>query len=227
MFGSGASDVISDGIDLRLPGLGYRTTYEKYGKRVLDLVLCLLALPPVLLTSAILLALVALDGANPIFAHRRVGRNGASFSCLKFRSMVPDAQQRLDDLLRADPAARAEWNETRKLAHDPRVTRLGRFLRRMSLDELPQLLNVLRGEMSLVGPRPVVAEELVRYGRDAGAYLARRPGLTGLWQTTGRNELSYDKRVRLDCEYGRRLSLRLDLEILAKTVGVVLRRTGL
>lgn len=219
--------VIADGIRFWPFGNGNRQTYLECGKRVLDLALCLLVLPVVVLLVTALAAVVAIDGANPFFAHARVGRGGASFGCFKLRTMVPDAQQRLDALLKADPAARAEWAETRKLARDPRVTPLGRFLRQTSLDELPQLLNVLRGEMSLVGPRPVTADELARYGRHVDAYLALRPGLTGLWQTMGRNDVSYQRRVQLDCEYGRRTSLWLDLSILARTVTVVLRRTGL
>lgn len=221
------ASAVADGVAYWPPGDERRQAYVRYGKRGLDLALCLIILPVVVLLVAALAAVVALDGASPFFAHTRVGRGGKSFGCLKLRSMVPDAQQRLEALLEADPAARAEWTGTRKLARDPRVTRFGRLLRRTSLDELPQIVNVFRGEMSLVGPRPVPADELVRYGHHVDAYLALRPGVTGLWQTMGRNELSYQKRVQLDCVYKRRLCLLLDLRILAKTVTAVLRRTGL
>jgi exopolysaccharide production protein ExoY len=140
--------------------------------------------------------------------------------------MVPNADQVLRGLLEKDPELRAEWIRDRKLRRDPRVTRLGHFLRRTSLDELPQLLNVLRGEMSLVGPRPVVREELLRYGRNVDRYLAARPGITGLWQVTGRNNTDYRRRVVLDTYYVRKQNLLLDLYILARTIGVVLRGNG-
>jgi lipopolysaccharide/colanic/teichoic acid biosynthesis glycosyltransferase len=140
--------------------------------------------------------------------------------------MVPNADQVLRDLLESNPELRAEWVRDHKLRNDPRVTRLGRFLRRTSLDELPQLLNVLRGEMSLVGPRPVVREELLRYGRNVKTYLAAKPGITGLWQVTGRNDTDYRRRVVLDTYYVRNQNLLLDLYILAKTTAVVLGGNG-
>jgi lipopolysaccharide/colanic/teichoic acid biosynthesis glycosyltransferase len=161
-----------------------------------------------------------------IYRHWRVGRNGQMFSCLKFRTMVPNADQVLRDLLESDPELQAEWVRDHKLRNDPRVTRLGRFLRRTSLDELPQLMNVLRGEMSLVGPRPVIREELLRYGRNVNTYLAAKPGITGLWQVTGRNDTDYRRRVVLDTYYVRNQNLLLDLYILAKTTGVVLGGNG-
>ena len=179
--------------------------------------------------SPLILAIVFLmrkGRGSVIYRHRRVGRDGQMFSCLKFRTMIPDADQVLRDLLESDPALRAEWVRDHKLRHDPRVTRLGRFLRRTSLDELPQLVNVLRGEMSLVGPRPVVREELLRYGRNVGTYLAVKPGITGLWQVTGRNDTDYRRRVVLDTYYVRNQNLLLDLYILAKTTGVVLGGSG-
>jgi len=171
--------------------------------------------------------LVRADGGPVFFAHRRVGRDGAEFGCLKFRSMGADSQQRLAALLAADPAARAEWEATRKLRRDPRVTRFGRFLRGASLDELPQLLNVLRGEMSLVGPRPVQRAELERfYGAAAAYYMAVRPGITGLWQVSGRSETSYAQRVALDVAYVARGSLWQDIRILLRTPFAVLSRRG-
>jgi Undecaprenyl-phosphate galactose phosphotransferase WbaP len=166
------------------------------------------------------------DGASVIYRHRRVGRGGQMFSCLKFRTMVPNADQVLRGLLEDNPEFQAEWVRDHKLRHDPRVTPLGRFLRRTSLDELPQLWNVLRGEMSLVGPRPVVREELLRYGRSVSIYLAAKPGITGLWQVTGRNNTDYRRRVVLDTYYVRNQNLLLDLYILGKTTGVVLGGNG-
>ncbi|MEO0972370.1 MAG: sugar transferase, partial [Pseudomonadota bacterium] len=166
--------------------------------------------------------LIRLSGGPILFRQRRIGRRGEMFSCWKFRTMVPDAQQALQRVLDADPAARAEWQRDQKLRDDPRVTRIGNFLRRTSLDELPQLLNVLRGEMSLVGPRPVVKDELVRYGSRARYYLSVKPGLTGLWQISGRNDTSYSRRVALDVFYVKNCSLQFDIWILWRTVGVVL-----
>ena len=160
-------------------------------------------------------------GAPVLFAHARVGRGGATFRCLQFRSMVPDARQALERLLAADPAARAEWERDHKLKDDPRVTPFGRLLRRTSLDELPQLWNVLRGDMSLVGPRPVVPAELERYGEAAVYYLQVRPGLTGLWQVSGRSDVDYERRVALDAWYVRNWTLWYDLLILLKTLLVV------
>ena len=166
------------------------------------------------------------NGGPVIYMHRRVGRGGRMFPCLKFRTMVPDADDALRELLEHNAELQAEWVRDHKLRHDPRVTQLGRFLRRTSLDELPQLVNVLRGEMSLVGPRPVVREELLRYGKNVETYLAARPGITGLWQVTGRNDTDYRRRVVLDTYYVRNQNLFLDLYILAKTTGVVLGGNG-
>jgi undecaprenyl-phosphate galactose phosphotransferase len=179
--------------------------------------------------SPVLLAIFAAmwcEGGPIIYRHRRVGRSGRAFECLKFRTMVPNADQVLRDVLARDATRRAEWARDRKLRNDPRITLVGGFLRRTSLDELPQLWNVLRGEMSLVGPRPVVSEELMRYGRKRRNYLAVLPGLTGLWQVTGRNDTSYRRRVAIDTYYVRNRSLVLDVYILLKTTIVVLRRSG-
>ena len=199
---------------------------REYLKRVFDLVGAVLlgvVFSPLIVVIAVLLQR---EGGFFIFRHRRVGRHGKAFDCLKFRSMVPDADRVLRDLLERHPECRAEWLRDHKLRDDPRVTAVGRFLRRTSLDELPQLWNVIRGEMSLVGPRPVVREELLRYGRCAGMYLAARPGVTGLWQVNGRNNTDYRRRVVLDVYYVRRQSLFLDLYILFKTIYVVLGGRG-
>jgi Undecaprenyl-phosphate galactose phosphotransferase WbaP len=196
-------------------------------KRAMDI----LAAGTLLLLCAPVFALVALiiraDGGPVFYAHERVGRGGRRFGCLKFRSMVTDSQARLAALLAADPAARAEWEATRKLKEDPRVTRIGRLLRATSLDELPQLINVLRGEMSLVGPRPVVAAELAEhFGLAAEHYLSVRPGITGLWQISGRSDTSYAQRVALDTQYAVNPSIWADLRILLRTPLVVLLRRG-
>lgn len=161
-----------------------------------------------------------------IYRHRRVGKGGRTFECLKFRTMVPNADRILHDVLNSDEALKAEWLQGHKLRNDPRITPMGRFLRRTSLDELPQIWNVLRGDMSLVGPRPVIREELLRYGRASSAYLAVKPGITGLWQTMGRNDTDYRRRVAIDVYYVRHRSLRLDAYILAKTVRVVVVGDG-
>jgi lipopolysaccharide/colanic/teichoic acid biosynthesis glycosyltransferase len=166
------------------------------------------------------------DGGPILFAHRRIGLNGRPFRCLKFRSMAVDAEQRLAALLASDPVARAEWAEDHKLRQDPRVTPLGAFLRKASLDELPQLLNVLRGDMSLVGPRPIVEAEVEKYGRRFRDYCAVKPGITGLWQVSGRNDTRYRTRVALDSVYARRRNLGLDAYIIVATVPAVLTRRG-
>jgi lipopolysaccharide/colanic/teichoic acid biosynthesis glycosyltransferase len=198
-------------------------------KRTMDMALSatmLLVLLPVFLAIA---AVVAADGGPAFFSHRRVGRGGRAFGCLKFRSMRPDADRLLAELLARDPSARAEWEATRKLRRDPRVTPIGRLLRATSLDELPQLINVLRGDMSLVGPRPVVQEELDQHYAPAAAaadYLSVRPGVTGLWQVSGRSDTDYRERVALDSHYARNPSLRRDIVLLVLTVAVVLRCRG-
>jgi exopolysaccharide production protein ExoY len=197
-------------------------------KRAFDLVGAAGLLAALLPVFALLAVLVKADGGPALFAHERVGRGGRRFGCLKFRSMVVDSAERLEALLAADADARAEWDGTRKLKRDPRVTPIGRFLRATSLDELPQLINVLRGEMSLVGPRPVLAAELAaHYGPAAAAqYASVRPGITGLWQVSGRCETSYAARVALDLRYVANPSLLSDLRILLKTPSAVLGRRG-
>ncbi len=201
---------------------------RRIAKRAVDIAasLVLLALlAPLFLAIA---TLIRCDGGSALYSHRRIGRGGAGFGCLKFRSMVMDADLRLATHLAAHPEAAAEWAARRKLQNDPRITAIGGFLRRTSLDELPQLINVLRGEMSLVGPRPVVADELrTHYGRaGAAAYLAVTPGITGLWQVSGRSGTSYAERVALDMRYAERLSLKRDLGILLRTIPAVLARRG-
>ena len=185
--------------------------------------LALIVLAPLLLLVALL---VKLDGGPALFLHTRVGAGGREFRCLKFRSMSVHNESILQRLLIRDPAAAAEWAATHKLRNDPRVTWIGRLLRKTSLDELPQLLNVLRLEMSLVGPRPIVRHEVPRYAEDIAYYYEARPGITGLWQVSGRSDLSYERRVRLDCWYVKNWTVWHDIAILAKTLPVILNRKG-
>jgi len=195
-------------------------------KRGFDIVcsitlLCLLS--PLLLLLGVL---VCLDGGPPFFAHTRIGYRGEPFKCLKFRSMVKNAPQILQDVLSKDPTLAREWQKNYKLKKDPRVTRIGAFLRHTSLDELPQLINVLRGEMSLVGPRPLVDDEIEKYGNKKDYYLKVRPGITGLWQVSGRNNIDYNHRIYLDVWYVKNWSLWHDIVILFKTCKVVLNKHG-
>ncbi|MEO9335935.1 sugar transferase [Mesorhizobium sp. SB112] len=176
----------------------------------------------------ILLALLVKfsDKGRVFYGHRRIGRNGEVFACLKFRTMVENGDEVLAMYFAKNPSAREEWNATRKLQDDPRVTRVGAVLRKLSLDELPQIFNILRGDMSIVGPRPVVKDELDLYGNSAGFYLKSRPGLTGLWQISGRNDVSYGTRVAFDRQYVENWSFAEDLKIIAKTVPAVLSSRG-
>jgi len=196
-------------------------------KRAMDVIGAGAALLVALPVFLLLMAIVRLDGGPAFYAHQRVGRGGRLFGCLKFRSMVTDSERRLTELLASDPAAKAEWEATRKLKRDPRVTWIGRLLRATSLDELPQLVNVLRGEMSLVGPRPVIAAELAAYyGPAAQHYISVRPGITGPWQISGRSDTTYAQRVALDVGYATRADLWTDVKILLRTPAAVLLRRG-
>ena len=201
-------------------------TYRWIGKRCFDIALVVMGLPLTIPVILILAAVVMRDGGNPFFGHPRIGRDGRPFRCWKIRTMRRDAEARLRDLLASDAEVRSEWDASFKLKNDPRVTRVGRFLRRSSLDELPQIWNILKGEMSVVGPRPVTEVELDRYGFHRTTYMALRPGLTGLWQVSGRNDVSYDQRVEMDARYGDSCGFRLDLMIVARTVLAVCGRTG-
>lgn len=196
-------------------------------KRAMDLVMAftvLAFLSPLLL---IVYAMIKIFDPGPALFHQlRVGRDGRTFTVYKFRTMRIDAQERLDELLARDPAAAAEWAEFQKLKNDPRVTVLGRFLRKSSLDELPQLLNIVRGEMSIVGPRPVTSAEVHRYGAEYPFYTAVRPGVLGLWQVKGRNKLTYPERVAYDVQYVKTWSIWQDIKILFMAVPVVLLGLG-
>lgn len=195
-------------------------------KRTMDIVgslAIITLLSPVLL---VLYFLIKKDGGNAIYGHKRIGRNGKEFDCLKFRSMVVNSKEVLEHLLATDLEAKAEWDKDFKLRNDPRITKVGAFIRKTSLDELPQLFNVLKGEMSLVGPRPIIQEELERYEEDVDYYLMAKPGMTGLWQVSGRNDVDYETRVYFDSWYVKNWSLWNDIAILFKTINVVLKRDG-
>jgi exopolysaccharide production protein ExoY len=198
--------------------------YHRYVKRTLDIVILLLTAPFVLPLVLVLARLVRRDGGPAFYCQDRIGLNGHSFRLWKLRSMVPDADRLLEAHLESNPQARAEWDHAQKLKDDPRITPIGRFIRKASLDELPQLWNVLIGDMSLVGPRPMMPSQTPLYpGR---AYYALRPGLTGFWQISSRNQTSFAARAAFDARYARQLSLGTDLVVLLATVRVVLRGTG-
>lgn len=192
---------------------------------VFSVVAILFTLP---LMVMIALAIKILDGGDILFKHTRIGYKGKRFQLLKFRTMYPDAEKRLGEYLEKDPKAREEWEKTFKLRNDPRVTGFGKFLRRTSLDELPQFLNVLKGDMSIVGPRPVVEGELEKfYGKNKRYYLSVKPGITGYWQVEGRSDIdNYQKRVQMDIWYVKNQSFLLDLKIILKTIWVVLTGKG-
>ena len=195
-------------------------------KRLFDIVG---SLSIIFLLSPLLLFIskkVKQDGGPAIYGHERIGKGGKSFKCLKFRSMVIDSKQVLDKLLRDDIEAKKEWEATFKLKNDPRITKIGKFLRRTSLDELPQLFNVLKGDMSLVGPRPIITAELERYNEEVDYYLLSKPGMTGLWQVSGRSDVDYETRVYLDAWYVKNWSMWNDIAILFKTIGVALKKDG-
>ena len=195
-------------------------------KRFLDVLISLLILLALTPFFFLIIALVAYETKSIFYTHERVGRNGRTFGCLKFQTMWADADQVLQTHLANNPIARAEWQTQQKLSKDPRVTKLGKYLRQYSLDELPQLINVLRGEMSLVGPRPVTQVELKKhYGENASTYESVRPGITGLWQVSGRNSLNYQTRIEMDLAYVNDLSIWLDMAIILQTVKVLYSRS--
>lgn len=196
-------------------------------KRAMDIFLVLLSAPVVLLILGAIAVAVRVTSPGPVFfSHRRIRRHGAFFTMWKFRTMCVNSAEVLENYLNEHPEARDEWRKTHKLRDDPRVTRIGAFLRRTSLDELPQLWNVLNGSMTLVGPRPIVAAELEKYGDYFTDYCMVKPGLTGLWQVSGRSTIDYPERVRLDRRYARNWSIRRDIYILLKTFAVVIRGDG-
>ncbi len=198
--------------------------YRDVFKRALDVALVILGALPILLIVGVFALLIARDGHSPFYAQKRLGRNGRVFNIWKLRSMVPDAEARLSAYLDKTPAARAEWDRTQKLRNDPRITAIGRLIRKTSIDELPQMFNVLRGDMSLVGPRPMMPCQQDIY--PGTAYYALRPGITGYWQISVRNESSFAQRAGFDTAYLAQLSLINDLRVLVKTMRVVLHGTG-
>ncbi len=198
--------------------------YRRALKRCVDVGFVLMALPIVLPVILVLAAFLKVTGNAPFFTQDRVGLGGRTFRLWKLRTMVPNADQRLQEYLAKDDAARGEWETYQKLSHDPRITEFGQFLRKSSLDELPQLWNVLVGDMSLVGPRPMMVEQQDLY--PGNAYYALRPGLTGTWQISDRNQSTFAQRAEFDADYEHNLSFLKDLKILLATVGVVLRATG-
>lgn len=196
-------------------------------KRVFDILICGAALPFIMPLGLLLALLIMVDSKGAaIYRHERIGKNGKPFALYKFRTMVEDADKLLDACLESDPELAAEWQENHKLKNDPRLTRIGDFLRKTSLDELPQIINILKGEMTLVGPRPIVSAETPKYGRHFSEYCESHPGLTGLWQTSGRNNTTYSQRVALDHYYLTHWSIWLDLWILVRTIPVALGGRG-
>lgn len=210
--------------------IGSRTrpagVYAAFGKRAFDIVFATLALIAVSPLVAVLWVLVQRDGGAGFFSHKRVGRFGREFACWKLRTMVPDAEQSLAQYLQDDPEAAKEWAATMKLKNDPRITRIGRFLRRSRLDELPQFWNVLIGDMSIVGPRPVTRAEILRYGLAATVVLRQRPGVTGPWQVSGVAGEDYAQRVDMDRRYVQDMAFGLDISVIVKTVLTVFRMNG-
>ncbi|MEL6472951.1 MAG: sugar transferase [Pseudomonadota bacterium] len=196
-------------------------------KRAMDLLIAVPALVFLLPVLAVIGLCIKLgDGGPMIYRQDRRGLNGQSFRCRKFRTMVVNADQKLDAILKSDPQRAAEWEQDQKLRDDPRITRLGKFLRKTSLDELPQLLNIISGEMSIVGPRPIVSNEVRRYGEFIRYYDSVRPGVLGLWQISGRNDTTYAERVALDTKYAIERSVFLDLKIFVLAIPAVLFSRG-
>lgn len=228
-FGLTVASLQSAPTVVRKASQGRRSSaYVRFGfKRLFDIIASSAALLLIMpLLPIIMVALLIQDGPSMIFRQQRMGFGGSRFQCLKFRSMALDADVRFAELLRTSSAARTEWEATQKLRSDPRIHRVGHILRKSSLDEIPQLLNVLFGDMSLVGPRPMLPEQVGRYGEAFHAYSSVRPGITGLWQVSGRNTLTFDERVSLDARYSEDVTFWGDVRILARTVVVVLMGHG-
>lgn len=207
--------------------IAYRACTRVTSKRCMDILLVFIFAPVLLPLLLTITCVLLLRGGQVFYSQIRVGQGGLPFRLWKFRTMEPNADSLLDEYLSNHPEQAQEWKDTMKLRNDPRVAKFGHLLRRSSLDELPQIWNVLLGEMSLVGPRPVLQDELVnKYRGSSSPYLACLPGLTGMWQVTGRNRLDYNQRIKLDTDYSVRQCVSLDLVILWRTLGVVLRGTG-
>ncbi|ATG37595.1 sugar transferase (plasmid) [Phaeobacter piscinae] len=200
--------------------------YAMIGKRLLDILLALILFPVLTPVIALLWVISRRDGGPGFFGHTRIGKDGTPFTCWKIRTMIHGAEDVLAEHLKTDAKAAQEWARDRKLSRDPRITGLGLFLRRSSLDELPQIWNVLRGDMSFVGPRPIVRCELRKYGSAAPIYLSQKPGITGLWQVSGRNDVSYEDRVSFDIDYLARRTFSFDIKLILLTGLSVIARTG-
>jgi Undecaprenyl-phosphate galactose phosphotransferase WbaP len=196
-------------------------------KRCIDLLLLLISSPITIPVTVFIALIVKITSPGPIFyGHKRIGKNGREFKCWKFRSMVIDADKQLEKILAENPEMRAEWEKDRKFTNDPRVTKIGKILRKTSIDEIPQFFNILTGEMSFIGPRPVTEPELAKYGKKSDFILSVQPGLSGMWQISGRSDTGYEERVTLDSYYIQNWSVWLDIWIIIKTVYVVLRGKG-
>lgn len=206
---------------IKMNGLFYRIM-----KRAFDILFSISMIILLFPLMFIIYLVVKADGGNAFYGHERIGKNGKKFKCLKFRSMSVNSKELLEKILQTDPIAKQEWKTTFKLKNDPRITRIGHILRKTSLDELPQLLNILKGEMSTVGPRPVTEKEVDMYNNHKVYYLSTKPGLTGLWQVSGRNDVDYETRVLMDKYYVEHWSFLKDILIILKTVKVVLLREG-
>jgi Undecaprenyl-phosphate galactose phosphotransferase WbaP len=204
-------------------GLSLARLDKEFAKRMFDVVFSLLVLVFFSPVYLLLGFLIALSSPGPIFyIQERVGKNYKTFNCIKFRTMVVNADEMLLELMETSPGLRQEFEDNFKLKQDPRITKIGQFLRLTSLDEFPQFWNVLKGDMSVVGPRPLVSEELPRYGRHIDKVLTIKPGITGLWQVSGRNDIPYNRRVQIDLYYANAYNMWLDLWVLLKTIGVVI-----
>jgi len=207
--------------------LSKAAVYSVFFKRLLDIALCLLLLPIVLPLLAILMICIKLDSRGPaVYRSERIGKNGKKFNCLKLRTMCVNAHERLTHILNENPELDKEYSKYRKLKNDPRVTRIGKILRSCSLDEIPQILNVLKGDMSFVGPRPAFEEEIPNYGSNYYLYKSVRPGITGLWQVNGRSETSFSTRVQMDTNYVKRICFSNDIKILLKTIPAAITQKG-
>lgn len=214
----------ASGLPRRTSELHSQKLYSTRIKPLVDFIFAAIIMVPAAIVIGIFAILVALDGSNPFYRQSRIGENGREFKMWKLRSMVPNADQVLEAYLASDPQARDEWNRSQKLKNDPRITLIGRFIRKSSIDELPQIFNVLRGEMSLVGPRPMMLDQRVLY--PGLAYYAMRPGITGFWQTSERNDTSFAERATYDASYFKAMSFGTDMRVMFKTVAVVFAGTG-
>lgn len=217
------ADIVT-GFPAQTNDLQHSSVYSDTVKPILDKVLALIALIPACVIMALVIPFILLDGGPAFYRQARVGQNGRGFSILKLRSMVPNADEILEAYLAENATARAEWDRNQKLRYDPRITWIGRIIRKSSIDELPQIFNVLRGEMALVGPRPMMPSQRKLY--PGVAYYALRPGITGFWQTSERNESSFAERAYFDTSYYQQVSLWTDVRVMFKTVGVVIAGTG-